>query len=89
MDKDITSGKIMYLMMGKTISLVVEKPMYLKGRHSSGTKGNFESDQKKSKVCSYIHKYRECTPLFVTMDTNCKLFLQKGQYFVATYQKTA
>ena len=33
-------------------------------------KGNLESGQNKSKVCSYILKNRECCPLFVAMDTS-------------------
>ena len=38
-----------------------------------GIKGNFESGQSKSKVCSYRLKHREGNPLFVSMDTSCKL----------------
>ena len=45
----------------------------VKGRHGIGNKGNFESDQSKSKACSYILIDREYNPLFVTMDTSCKL----------------
>ena len=59
----------------------------LKGRHSSGDKGNFESGQNKRKACSYILEDRQCNPLFVIMDTSCKLNLKKGQYFAATYQQ--
>ena len=43
-----------------------------KGRYGRGNKGNFESGQNNSKVCSYILKYRECTPLVVTLDTSSK-----------------
>ena len=50
--------------------------LLFKGGHGSGNKGNFESGQTKSKVCSYFLADRECTPLFITMDTSCKLYLK-------------
>ena len=37
---------------------------YIKGTQGSGNKGNFESGQNKSKVCSYIFKDGECSPLY-------------------------
>ena len=37
----------------------------LKGRHGSENKGNFESGQSKSKVCSYILKHRNKATLTV------------------------
>ena len=49
----------------------------LKLRHGSGNKGNFESGQNKIKACSYIPKDRQCDPLFVTMDTSCKLYFKR------------
>ena len=49
----------------------------LKGRHDSGNKGNFEGGQNKSNVYSYILKDRECTPVFVTMDTSFKLYFKR------------
>ena len=54
-----------------------ESTPVVKGRHGSGIKGNFESGQNKSKACSYIFKDRECNPLFVTMDTSCKLYFKR------------
>ena len=48
----------------------------VKGRHGSGNKGNFESGQNKSKVCSYILKLRDCNSLIVTMDTSCKRYFK-------------
>ena len=51
----------------------------LKERHVSGNKGNFESGQNKSEVCSFILKQRECTPLFVTMDTSCESGQNKSE----------
>ena len=41
------------------------------------TKGNFESGQNKIKACSYTLKDRKCDPLFVTMDTSCKLCIKR------------
>ena len=49
----------------------------VKERHGSGNKGNFECGQNKIKTCSYILKDRECNPLFVTMDTSCKLYVKR------------
>ena len=49
----------------------------LKGRHGSGNKGNIESGQSKSKMCSCILKHRDRTPLFVTMDTSCKHYFKR------------
>ena len=46
----------------------------LKERHGSGNKGCFESSQNKSKVCLLTD--RECIPLFVVMDTSCKLYFK-------------
>ena len=46
---------------------------YVKGRHGSGNKGNFDGGQNKSKVCSNILRHRKCNPLFVTFDISCKL----------------
>ena len=61
----------------------------IKGRHGSGIKGNFESGENKSKVCSYIFKGRECNPLFVTIDTSCKLFFFKGTILCSYVSETA
>ena len=46
-----------------------------KRRHGSGNKRNFENGQNKS---SFILKHRECNPLFVTMDTRCKLYFKRA-----------
>ena len=40
----------------------------VKGRHGSGNKGNFESGQYKSEVCSDIFEHRESNPLVITME---------------------
>ena len=48
----------------------------VKGRHGGGNKDNFESGQNKSKVCSDILQHRDCNPLFVTMNTNGKLYFK-------------
>ena len=37
---------------------------------------NCESGQNKSKACSNIYENRQCNPLFVTMDTSCKLYFK-------------
>ena len=49
----------------------------LKGRHGSGYKDNFDSGQNKIKACSYTLKDRECNPLFVTLNTSCKLYFKR------------
>ena len=60
---------------GRLITMFV--CLLFKGGHGSGNKGNFESVHTKSKVCSYFLADRECTPLFITMDTSCKLDLKR------------
>ena len=49
----------------------------IKGRHGSGIKGNIESDQNKSKVCSFLLKDKEFNPVFITIDTGCKLYFKR------------
>ena len=49
----------------------------VKGRYGSGNKGNFESGQNRSKAYSSILEDRECNPLFVPMDTSCKLYFKR------------
>ena len=58
------------------ISMVSIK-LSLRGRHGLGNKGNFESGQNKSKACSFILEDRELSPLFVTIDTSCKLYFKR------------
>ena len=43
----------------------------------TGRKRMFETGQNKRKACSYILEERECNPLFVSMDTSCKLHLKR------------
>ena len=60
---------------------------FLKGRHGSANKGDFESGQNKSRTCSYIFIDRECNPFCQYHGHKSQTLFQRGQYFVATNQQ--
>ena len=59
------------------VKRVLRQLTLLRGRDGSGNKGNFEGGQNQNKTCSHILEDRECNPLFVTMDTSCKLYFKR------------
>ena len=61
--------------------VMINDTTLFKGRHGIGIKGNFESGEDKSKVCYHMLKDRECDPLFVTIDTSCKLYFKRDNVF--------